>query len=72
MSANSAIMDMEDDVLAANEMATAIFGLVERLALAGQDDPDVSAVLRCVCHLQVHTDAVVKTWKLAVAEDRAA
>lgn len=65
MSALSEILDMEDDVLAADEMAEAVYIIVERMALADKTSTELQAALRCVSHLQSHTRAAVTTWRLA-------
>lgn len=52
------ILDMEDDVRGAVEMADAVYRLVEAGDKHGLGPEQVNAILRCVCHLQDHTVGV--------------
>lgn len=62
------LFDVENDIRSADDMARAVFLLLESGEPPTKDD--VSAILRCVCHLQEHVDAVMEKWAAALDAER--
>lgn len=68
--ASNFLFDAEADLRSADDLARALFLMLERGGELGEDD--VGAVLRVVIHLQGHTSDLLKAWRAAMAAEQAA